>query len=385
MTRDGSRVAVRTWSRVIASTLVVLAMALGGPVRAGDLSAAREDLDEIVDRIEMRTVQLADARAALTAADARVDTAAGRLAAMTVLRADLDARLAEVSARLDAIRAELDTMAAEMFMRAGAASDAGGTLSALLGSSSLTELGDRIEFASAPTTTVAELAGRAEAARVELEQRQAAADVLVGAEAVLLGTVRTARDDLMAAIDGTRQAMVQLEAEREAAVAIVDRLAEEAGGVAALDLTGLGRALRGADGETYGKWAGLFLGMAGAPVCRNNLVVVVAWQAAEGTQAAWNPLATTHPMPGSTDFNSVGVQDFASLRQGLLGTWETVENGWDVYRYGPIIESLRDCAPAMATARAINASSWCPGCTNGMYVLNVVPNVEANLETYLAI
>jgi hypothetical protein len=88
-------------------------------------------------------------------------------------------------------------------------------------------------------------------------------------------------------------------------------------------------------------------------------------------------------MPGSTDFNSVGVQDFVSLRQGLAATWGTIENGWDVYRYGAIVGSLRRCAPAMATARAINASSWCPGCTNGMYVLNVVPHVEDNLDTYL--
>jgi hypothetical protein len=39
----------------------------------------------------------------------------------------------------------------------------------------------------------------------------------------------------------------------------------------------------------------------------------------------------------------------------------------------------------MTTARAINASSWCPGCTGGMYVLNVVPHVDADLSTYLTI
>jgi hypothetical protein len=113
------------------------------------------------------------------------------------------------------------------------------------------------------------------------------------------------------------------------------------------------------------------------------MVVVVAWQAAEGTQAAWNPLATTHRMPGSTSFNSVGVQNFVSLEQGLLGTEETIENGWDVYRYGAIVRSLQACAGSMDTALAINASSWCPGCVGGQYVLNVVPRVDANLETYL--
>jgi hypothetical protein len=120
----------------------------------------------------------------------------------------------------------------------------------------------------------------------------------------------------------------------------------------------------------------------GAPACRPNQVVTIAWQAQEGTQAAWNPLATTHRMEGSTDFNSVGVQNFVSLAQGLQATKETIENGWDVYGYGAIVRSLRDCAPPMTTAAAIAASSWCSGCAGGQYVLGIVPQVQASFETY---
>ena len=166
---------------------------------------------------------------------------------------------------------------------------------------------------------------------------------------------------------------------------LVDRLAAEAGGLAAVDLSGLRSALHGPDSLTYGRWAELFLRVAGAPTCRNNVIVVVAWQAAEGTQAAWNPLATTHRMPGRPRSTASACRTSCRSVKGLRGTWETIRNGWDVYRYGAIVDALRECARPMTTARAINASSWCPGCTGGMYVLNVVPHVQADLETYLQI
>jgi hypothetical protein len=37
------------------------------------------------------------------------------------------------------------------------------------------------------------------------------------------------------------------------------------------------------------------------------------------------------------------------------------------------------------TAGAIAASSWCPGCLNGMYVVGVVPKVQADFATYAAL
>ena len=89
----------------------------------------------------------------------------------------------------------------------------------------------------------------------------------------------------------------------------------------------------------------------GAPRCHANLVVTIAWQAQEGTQAAWNPLATTHRMDGSTDFNSVGVQNYRTLAQGLEATKETIENGWQTYGYGAVIRSMRDCADPLDTAQ----------------------------------
>jgi hypothetical protein len=114
-------------------------------------------------------------------------------------------------------------------------------------------------------------------------------------------------------------------------------------------------------------------------------VVVVAWQVQESTQAAWNPLATTRDMPGATDFNDVGVKNYRSLRQGLAASLGTLEYGYEVYRYGANVRDQQRCADPYDTAASIAASSWCPGCLNGMYVVGLIPKVDADLDAYAAL
>jgi hypothetical protein len=133
-------------------------------------------------------------------------------------------------------------------------------------------------------------------------------------------------------------------------------------------------------GVTYPQWAALFLPRIGAPVCGNNLVAVVAWQAQEGTQAAWNPLATTQGMPGASQFNGVGVKNYASLEQGLQATALTLWRGRNSYGYGPVVQGLRACAPPMWTAQAIQASLWCRNCAGGHYLTAIVPAVIADFN-----
>lgn len=130
---------------------------------------------------------------------------------------------------------------------------------------------------------------------------------------------------------------------------------------------------------TWPQWAALLLPRVGAPLCANNVVTVVAWAAQENTDAAWNPLATTLPMPGSTPFNWADVQDYRSLEQGLAATVRTLEEGWTAYGYGPIVEALRRCDDPVVTAQAINASRWCLACARGTYVLGILPEVAAAL------
>jgi hypothetical protein len=135
---------------------------------------------------------------------------------------------------------------------------------------------------------------------------------------------------------------------------------------------------------TYPQWAALFLARIGAPVCGNNLVTVVAWQAQEGTRAAWNPLATTRGMPGSTRFNSHGVQNYASLEEGLQATLLTLRNGWSGFGYAPIVASLQQCAPPQIAANAIRASRWCSDCAGGLYLSALVPAVIADFNRAFA-
>lgn len=128
---------------------------------------------------------------------------------------------------------------------------------------------------------------------------------------------------------------------------------------------------------TWPQWAALFLPRISAPVCRENVIAVVAWAAQEDTTAGWNPLATTYRMAGSRRFNGAGVQNYMSLDQGLQATVLTLQRGTTVYGYAPIVDALRRCADPMETAQAINASRWCLGCSEGAYVTRLVPAVAA--------
>jgi len=132
----------------------------------------------------------------------------------------------------------------------------------------------------------------------------------------------------------------------------------------------------------YGAWAAQFLQALGAPVCQNNLTVMVAWQSQEGTTAGWNPLATTLPADGATDFNAVGVKNYPSMAIGLAATVDTIQYGLTSDGYGPIVTALQACAPPDATAAAINQSLWCRGCAGGRYVTGILPAVEADYARY---
>jgi len=132
----------------------------------------------------------------------------------------------------------------------------------------------------------------------------------------------------------------------------------------------------------YGAWAAQLLETLGAPVCQSNMTAVVAWESAENTTAEWNPLATTLPAAGGSDFNPVGVKDYPSLAIGLAATADTLRYGLTADGYGPVVEALQACAPPEATAAAINQSLWCRGCAGGRYVTGVLPAVEADYTAF---
>src|SRR5262245_54847945 len=81
---------------------------------------------------------------------------------------------------------------------------------------------------------------------------------------------------------------------------------------------------------------------------------MVAWMRSEGGGATFNPMNTTDRMPGSTSYNSAGVQNFRNFHQGLAATLKTLNNG----RYGGIIQALRQGRNAYAVAQAVGDSAW---------------------------
>ena len=149
-------------------------------------------------------------------------------------------------------------------------------------------------------------------------------------------------------------------------------------------LVGVDRPSWGSGTPDAGEWASAFLAEIGAPDCLENRVLVVAWEAQESTEARFNPLATTHEMPGATSFNSVGVRNYRSVAQGLDASRETLEDGAASYGYEAILSSLRACNDAEATAWFVNASAWCRGCTAGAYLTGLLPAVRADYATYAA-
>jgi hypothetical protein len=349
------------------------------------LQRTREDLQSLISRIEVATSDLEANREALAEADLKLARAEHRSAMLQHLRAGLDAAAARAQARYEAARRVLNDAAAQAFIDAGAGSLDPTVLGAVLGAGSFEEIDDRVLYSSSIAQSAIDLANAVAAKKARLDERSHLVDTLIRKRTAADADLKDARAAKAAAVQEQESAIASLDSARRDAVALIGRLRDRLDGLKALDVSQLADALQGEEHVSYGRWAGLFLRVMGVPVCRNNVVAVVSWQVAESTQAAWNPLATTHRMDGSTDFNGVGVQNYPSLAQGLQATKETIDYGWDVYGYGAIVVSLRACGQPMRTASAINASRWCYGCVDGQYVLNIVPEVDADLQNYAAL
>jgi hypothetical protein len=262
----------------------------------------------------------------------------------------------------------------------------GSTMEFLLESDSFAEISDRIEFLTQLQVADAALAERVEAAAARLASRRDELGSALRASADVVARLDVHEAQLGGLLADEQERLSQITRARQEATSLIEQLVAQRKERRAAQATAVSDRLAslGGDVAPYGQWARLFLQAIGAPTCHQNLVVLVAWQAAEGTLASWNPLATTLQMPGSIPFNSVGVQNYTSLAQGIDAIHQTLLRGSEPYGYGAILTSLGQCADAMTTAQAINASSWCRGCTGGAYVTGLVPVVEAYFETYVA-
>jgi hypothetical protein len=109
------------------------------------------------------------------------------------------------------------------------------------------------------------------------------------------------------------------------------------------------------------EWAVKFLAQLGDGITGERVQAVVTWMTSEfGDRApipfAFNPMATTLPMPGSTAGNDAGVQNYASEADGLTANVETLRQ--DHPGYAELRDLLATSSDPVAIVNAVNASAW---------------------------
>ena len=359
--------------------LIVLA-AVALPFAAPSASAEPED-------------RLADARAQLAALETQLQADREHMAALEEHLAqvnglvdqnedvykDLDRRLAATRSTLQKTQAEHDEVQArfEAMLRTAYMDGNSDVLSAVVNTDGEESLEDRMDVmmmvADGNLQLAQQMSASAEALRTQNEQTS----VLFEQQQEVVADMRAAQAQTVEQSQQMQEAITRVEATQTEMLELASRLKDKLG---MSDLQALQESLKGKDSVTYGQWAKLLAGELGAPACKENLIVLISWQRAEGTDARWNPLATTYSMPGATYFNSVGVKNYVSLAQGLDASRLTLIRGWDSYGYGEIVQSLRRCGKAEDTAAHIAASSWC-GCGSS-YVVYLIDSTRKNFNFY---
>ena len=349
-------------------------LALAALAGAASVAAAQPPVETARERAERLGRQIVDARASVSDLQRRILSLASDVTAARRSLDRLQGRLVEAEHDLararedaEALQARLNERARQAFMSFGP----GASAAYLLEADSFADLMDRSVMLDSVQRADASLGAGFAVEAAQMAARQASLEQATQRRGALLARIESNQAELLGAFAAQQAALAQLAGQRRDAVrnvhAIERRIARRSGAL------------------PFGDWGGRFLRFLDAPTCRDNLVVVMAWQANEFTQARWNPLATTHRMKRSTSFNEVGVQDYVSLTQGLRASAETLTGGATSYGYGAILDALGRCADATTTAEAIRASAWCRGCSNGGYVVELVPIVEQYFDRYTAL
>jgi len=362
-----------------ASAIALLASSTGSAPAStrSKLDAAKSRLTALTGQIGSEEAQARTLQDELYALEARIADASSRVAQIDAELASIRHDLVTAAARADLLQTKLNAMARTLFMQ-GAGNMQEALLGSLLSSSSMGDLGDLLATGQIVAQSNVDLATRVENVKAELTFKTADLNTLRSQQVELMAQLAAERTSQAGAIADQQAVLAELDRTKTEIVTLIAKLHKQ---LRAEALAAVGTAFQGAGHVAYGAWAGLFLRTVGAPGCQANKITLVAWQYSEFTQAAWNPLADTLAMPGSTTFNSAGVQNYASLDQGLQGTRYTLVNGAGL-GYGAILSELAACRDPMSTARAINASMWCRGCVGGAYVVDNIAKVAANYDLY---
>jgi peptidoglycan hydrolase CwlO-like protein len=332
-----------------------------------NLDEVERRLNHLESRIKRKEKLYAANQVQLTEISGEVDSQRGNLIEVRKNLRATKVRMAASEARLGDLRRQINGRARSLYKRGGPLE----LMGVLFDAGSMRDFVGRVGYAADVANSDRELFDstrheqdslkRVQTYQVRLERRQTKAVRLLRARQVAIGDV-FARQQLV---------LSDLASDRAAVLFIADELTGKIG-------PGAISALRKVAGKgmtiTYEEWARQLLTALGAPVVLNNIITVVAWQSAEGTQATWNPLATTMNAEGATNFNDVGVKNFVSMESGVEATINTLTRG--SHGYDMILDGLERAAPSMETGHWIQQSHWCHGCAEGGYVVGIIPAVE---------
>ncbi len=339
---------------------------------AGDLEIAKRRVGELEARIIREEASVRSLQSQLRSLSVQMGREQGGLDQVRRDLATTNAKVDETKRKLQLLRDRLRTRAREVYMRGPL-----DLVGVLLGSESFSDFIGRIGYATRMAHHDGELVFAARVTQVELRTQQAHQERLEQEQRSKVAATRSRQNAATNLFAKQMAVMAELAQFRAEAMHLVDEIA---GRLASGEVDSLRRVAGHGMTISYGAWAQSFLTALGAPTSRGNMVAVIAWEAAEGTMASWNPLATTIAMPGNTVYNSHGVKNYASLEQGIEASIMTL--GRPGHGYDAIVASLKAGAEAMETARAINRSDWCRGCAGGTYVVGFVPAVERYYERY---
>ena len=340
--------------------------------QVANLDAARKRLSQLENRIKGEEANAQRLARQLRDLGGQVLEEQGDLTEIRTNLAQTSGRITETQQRLQELRDQIRERARNIYKHGRLE-----MVNVILGADTFSSFMKRISYASALAERDKALVLESRAQRAKLEEIRAYQTRLESQQHTTVDRLAR-RHDLITDVFAKQQAVLaDLAQTRGQALDLVERLESQ---LSASELANIKRVAGKGMTVSYGDWAEAFLAAIGAPVVRSNLVAVVAWEASEGTQATWNPLATTMPMPGATVYNSHGVRNYKTMRQGIDASIKTLKRPG--HGYEKILDSLEKALKAMETGKAINKSDWCRGCSNGSYVIGIIPAVEKYYDRY---
>lgn len=202
-------IAFRVAATVLAlAALMAFAIVPGAATPRDRLEQARKERSQIKDRVETARARYEEISVELAVRSQEVEEAEAHLQEVTAELAATRTRLAEATHRLARVQANLNERAAQAFMQGP-----GSSLDFLLGSSSLAELSDRIEFVGAVAQSNEELAQQVLDTQNQLTAAKEALEGLQSKARREESNAQDAKDQVLALFAEQQDLVAQIEAD----------------------------------------------------------------------------------------------------------------------------------------------------------------------------